>query len=83
MARQSIPANPIDEQILSLQRQLANCQNDLEVKQEDFQARLEEANLSIAKQNEEISILQSENHLSTTKINSLMVKIHGFRFTHR
>lgn len=73
MARQSIPANPVDEQILSLQRQLANCQNDLEVKQEEYQARLEEARLSISRQNEEIAKLQTDNHTSTTRIESLMV----------
>lgn len=75
MARQSIPANPVDEQILSLQRQLANCQNDLEVKQEEFQAKLEEARLSIARQSEEIVRLQTENHTSNTRLDSLQVLV--------
>lgn len=34
MARQSIPANPIDEQILALQRQIASSQNELDALRE-------------------------------------------------
>lgn len=56
MARQSIPANPVDEQILALQRQVANCQNDMEAMREQLQAasqQLSEAGEAIEKLNTE------------------------------
>lgn len=38
MARQSIPANPVDEQILALQRQVASGKNEFEALQDKYEA---------------------------------------------
>ena len=60
MARQSIPANPIDEQILSLQRQIASSQNELEALREIQELERAENDRIVREQKEVIERMSRE-----------------------
>lgn len=76
MARQSIPANPLDEQILALQRQIANGKNDLDVLRDQMAADKAEAQQAISAQVEQIHTIRVEKaqliaELTQTRVISL------------
>lgn len=68
MARQSIPANPVDEQILALQRTIANNQNEMEMMREQFEEQMEAHRHTIEEQTEQIKRLMAEKEQLSTDI---------------
>ncbi len=73
MARQSIPANPVDEQILALQRQLANLQNELDSTRDDGERELAEARKLNERIQNELSQVLNENRIQLETIRQLEV----------
>ena len=73
MARESIPANPIDEQILTLKRQIANGINEMELIQEKHSAQVSALEHTIATQASLINQLTTEKRELFTDLQSLIV----------
>jgi len=73
MARLSVPANPIDEQILALQRQVASSQNEMEALREQIGAEKQIAEQDRAHLMSRMVLLAAENTSAMHDIHSLRV----------